>query len=317
MLFVCLGRHSFILFLRSTLTRNRIQICTDEQQRSNRFLFSKRRRCVCVCHSRLNIVYQIKYLSSNLNLICLFIDKNSLKFQFHLKLIVSLYTICILDTIRSLDERFISSTDVQFVGHKCLYVLKRIMAHIQCHFWHDFGDVSRMNESFSRPWHVLNKWHPTAKTAYNIYSLPRNHPSPPTEKHLQHCHEYLFVGFLLKNHNHTTQTHLEPWKYNVRTSTSWRILWKYYEFFGEIENKIVIVNWSKRILSILTEYSYSIDIATRYADKKKMKNTTRRHTRFICNGFHPQMSDLLHKYLLHWIAPFARKNSIYYFVARL
>lgn len=36
--------------------------------------------------------------------------------------------------------------------------LKRIMAHISCHFQHDFGDVLWINETFSRTWHVLNKW---------------------------------------------------------------------------------------------------------------------------------------------------------------
>lgn len=67
------------------------------------------------------------------------------------------------------------------------------LAHILYHFWHEFGDVPRMNESFSRSRHVLNKWQPSAKTAKAFILYREPIPSPPTEKrHLRHCLECHF-----------------------------------------------------------------------------------------------------------------------------
>lgn len=54
------------------------------------FSFSKKNTAFAIQH--LTLCIKKKYLSSNLNLICLFINKNSLKFQFRLKLIVSTHT---------------------------------------------------------------------------------------------------------------------------------------------------------------------------------------------------------------------------------
>lgn len=138
---------------------------------------------------------------SNLNLICLFINKNSLKFQFRLKLNVSTHTIFILYTIRSLDERFISSTDVQFVGHKCLYVLccvdlKRIMAH-----WHTFCTIFDTNLGMFREWmkvfqgrdmYWINDSHPQRQLKHSFFTENPYPLLPPKKRHLRQCLECHF-----------------------------------------------------------------------------------------------------------------------------
>lgn len=143
-------------------------------------------------------------------------------------------------------------------------------------WWHTFSGTFDTILGTFREWmkvfqghgmYSINDSHPQ-RQLIALISLPRIHPPPPIEKYSQHCSDSWFVCFssvFYKESHHKFIA--ERWKYFMCTSTSIGTLWKYSKFFR--------VNWKQnrhcKFIQPDFEHFNSIDIATRYTDKKKRK----------------------------------------------